>query len=225
MPSSNHRRNLSWPPHIIVIDPEGREDDPLAQIDDSPFEYFISNSYDDDALAWSASILDPAPAKRQHKFSNSISKKWAKFVAKQEPELHEKYHANGTEDNEEYIWPEQDYKIDHLDWSPPHLRAQTLTHSPPLRGRSISTRPHAQLRRETRRLSGHRRSWAEPSPEISTVLEEPENGCNRTGEDPVERVDTPLIPEISLDEDVEVEDVEVKAEEKKIEKKVRFKLL
>lgn len=217
MPSANHRRHLSWPPIIHIIDPQGAED-PLPEIDDDPFSYFLSppsHEYEDDALAWSAGILEPTSAKKQTKFGTSIQKRWAKFVAKEDPELHEKFHGNDTDENEDYIWPEQDYKIERMNWSPPHLRAQTLTHSPPLRGRTLSNRPHAQLRRETRRLSSaHRRSWAEPSPEISTVLEEPESG---SGGDPIERVDTPLIPELSLDEDVKVE-------EKKIEKKVRFKL-
>jgi hypothetical protein len=216
MPSSNHRRNLTWPPLIHVVDAEGK-DDLLAQIDDDPFAYFLSAPLDEknhEALAWSAGILD-SPQPKKQKFTSSLSKKWAKLVTKQSHQLP----TTSDEENEEYIWPEQDHKLSRLDWSPPHLKPQTLTHSPPPTGEAMHSRPHAQLRRETRRLSGHRRSWAAPSPEISTVLEEPEHCANMKGEDPVGRVDTPLIPEISLDGYCEV-----KTEEKTIEKKVHFKL-
>jgi len=223
MPSSNHRRTLSWPPVIRTIDPNGIED-LLPEIDDDPFSYFLSPSADDfqrdDALAWSAGILEPPSTKKDTKFGTSMGKKWAKFIAKTEPDLHEKFHNSDSDDNDEdYIWPEQNYKIDRMDWSPPHLKPQTLTHSPPLRGRAPHHRPHAQLRPEPPRPIRHRRSWVEPTPEISTVFEETENGSSedQVVQDPIERVDTPFIPELSLDEDVIVE-------EKKVEKKVRFKL-
>ena len=105
--------------------------------------------------------------------------KWAKFVAKYVPELHQRYHSTdekNSDDIEEYIWPEQGYRIDRMNWSPPHQRPQSLTEYEPLRGRTQSDRLHAQLRRNPRNLNVHRRSWREPSPEISIVLEEPENG-------------------------------------------------
>jgi len=185
MPSSNHRRNLSWPPIIQIIDALGAED-ALPNIDDDPFSYFLSPIKDDDgqddALAWSAGIVDP-PSTKQSTLYKFIERKWEKFVAKDVPELHERYHnteEKNSDDIEEYIWPEQGYRIDRMNWSPPHQRPHSLTEYEPLRGRIQSDRLHAQLRRNPQHLSVHRRSWREPSPEISTVLEEPENGVEAT---------------------------------------------
>jgi len=197
MPSSNHRRNLSWPPIIRIVDPSGVED-ALANIDDDPFSYFISPSTDDDgqddALAWSVGIIDPS-SEKQSTLCKSIGKKWAKFVAKDVPQLLERYHGTNeknSDDAEEYIWPEQDYRIDRMNWTPPHQRAHSLTDYEPLRGRTQGDRLRAQLRRNPRNLSAHRHSWREPSPEISTVLEEPENGVEGKTE----------VPQVLLDDEV-----------------------
>ncbi|OCK85593.1 hypothetical protein K432DRAFT_286449 [Lepidopterella palustris CBS 459.81] len=181
MPSFfNHYRNYSWPPS--VEDYGSSDEDELPDIDDDPFAHFLTpvNEEDDpyDALSFSAGIIatDNAPSKKSSKFRNSVAKKWARYVARHHEELHELYHEQKPDgdDNEGYIIELDDARLLEMPRTqsilstsknaaePTRERTQELLR--PSRGRRRS-------RRTSRTLSGHRHSWREPSPDLFTVME------------------------------------------------------
>ncbi|KAF2841096.1 hypothetical protein M501DRAFT_929703 [Patellaria atrata CBS 101060] len=169
----HHQRTYSWPPNLHLLDirhlTQSKQQD-LEDIDEDPFSHFLTpvTEEDDpfDSFQFSAGIiLNETPrASKARKFKASISKKWARYVAKHHRVLHQHYHAPKHH--------QQNYKT--------VIRVPSITVTAPhepTRGRAqeILAEQKGQKRmRASRTLSGRRHAWREPSVDIFTVMEEAE---------------------------------------------------
>ncbi|ORX98024.1 hypothetical protein BCR34DRAFT_607070 [Clohesyomyces aquaticus] len=180
MPSFlRHSRSYSYPPCMDNVEfaPSMQED--LSNIDENPFEHFLSPLLEDDdpydGLSMSAGIAIPEGprASKSSKFKSTVADKWARYVKHSHPEFHDRYHDAQDDDDESFMQLDDERLID-----TPHAVSQlssppatpTIIITSPNRGRTQELKA-SNRHRTSRTLSGHRHSWREPSPDLFTLDE------------------------------------------------------
>jgi hypothetical protein len=161
-----HNRNHSFPPclHFISRSSSKTLSPPKPDINDAPWAHFLSPVEDDDDpsdfLDFTAGIITSSEAsskKKSTKFRPSNAKKWDNQVVNF-------HHGTYQRQKEEHGFVENRQDP----WS--HIVEQdVMAASHPI---DISRQSRPRVRSRSRTLSGHRRSWREPSVDIFTVEEE-----------------------------------------------------
>jgi len=158
----------------------------LEDIDENPFAHFLTpvSEEDDpyDGMSMSAGIVVPEGVRssKTSKFKSTVADKWARYVRHNHAQLHNHYHEESPDEDEESFMQLDDNRlndtphvINHLT-GPPSPR---IVITEPTRGRAqelVAQKTHTR-RRTSRTLSGHRHSWREPSPDLFTVEESEES--------------------------------------------------
>ncbi|KAF2792977.1 hypothetical protein K505DRAFT_245433 [Melanomma pulvis-pyrius CBS 109.77] len=186
MPSFlRNSRSYSFPPCMDDVEFAPSSESDLPDIDENPFAHFLTpvNEEDDpyDGLSMSAGIVVPDGPRtsKSSKFKSTVAEKWARYVKNNHAQLHDHYHEESTDDDEESFMQLDDNRL----FDKPHAVNQLtgpptpkITITEPTRGRAqeLVARKSGKSRRHSRTLSGHRHSWREPSPDLFTVEESEE---------------------------------------------------
>lgn len=201
---TSHSRNYSWPPaifHIVDASSLGsvlstkeqrklvydNTDDQLPDIDEDPFAHFISPVTDEDdpfdVLSLSAGILpvdNMSHVSKANKFRSTVAKKWARYMARNHPQLALAGQRHGDIHGMSGALPTIEEPEDEEDeqYVDSFGRPCKLDVREPTRGRAqdlLSPDRRQRGRQRSQTLSRHRHSWREPSPELFTVDEEEES--------------------------------------------------
>lgn len=185
MPSFlRNSRSYSFPPCIDDVEFAQSSEPNLEDIDENPFAHFLTpvNEEDDpyDGMSMSAGIIVPdgPRSSKTSKFKSTVADKWARYVKNNHTQLHDHYHEESLDDDDESFMQLDDSRLNDI----PHAVSQLtgpppkITITEPTRGRAqeLVTRKARNRRRYSRTLSGHRHSWREPSPDLFTVEESEE---------------------------------------------------
>jgi hypothetical protein len=184
MPSFlRNSRSYSYPPYIDDVEFSPSLEPTLEDIDENPFAHFLTpvNEEDDpyDGMSMSAGIQDGPRTSKASKFKSTVADKWARYVNNDHVQLHDQYHEESTDDDDESFMTLDDNRL----FDQPHTVSQLtgppsprITITEPTRGRAqdLAARKVRNRRRYSRTLSGHRHSWREPSPDLFTVEESEE---------------------------------------------------
>jgi len=186
MPSFlRNSRAYSFPPCIDNVEVAPSSEPDLTDIDENPFAHFLTpvKEEDDpyDGMSMSAGIVVPDGPRtsKASKFKSTVADKWARYVKINHAQLHDHYHEESTDEDEESFMQLDDNRL--LD-RPQTVNQLTgpptpkITITEPTRGRAqeLVARKARNRRRHSRTLSGHHHSWREPSPDLFTVEESEE---------------------------------------------------
>jgi len=180
---------------------------PVPDIDEEPFAHFITPISEDDDPSntsfFNAGIEPAEPAaSRTGRFIASLEQRWAQYVARHHVLLHAIFHEDFTAGDFSNSRPRRrrnantlgDLALPTVPYGTPiikivtpedverELAAKRQSLHESTKGRASDLLADAaQRRRLSRRpshtLSGRRHSWREPSIDIFTVIEEPENAA------------------------------------------------
>ncbi|KAF2469432.1 uncharacterized protein BDR25DRAFT_49360 [Lindgomyces ingoldianus] len=191
MPSLlRHSRSYSYPPCIDTVELASPMVEDLSNIDENPFEHFLSPLLEEDdpydGLSMSAGIIVPDGPRtsKSSKFKSTVADKWAQYVKQNHLEIHGRYHDAALDDDESFMQLDDERLMD-----TPHMVSQLSSPTTPKIIITAPTRGRAQehvvrkgrsRHRTSRTLSGHRHSWREPSPELFTVDESQEEAESPT---------------------------------------------